>query len=230
MEKRLALAIDTSTEYLVIALGNEQRVLAEICCYFPRLHQEKIVGTVDWVLKQAGVSLADIQLLIVGLGPGSYTGVRVGVAVARAWAYSLGKDLVGVASLDALAHRFAYFPGYIVPLVDAKRGEVYYGLYQGGKDFKRLSQLQVARPEKVVKFIEELEGDVCLTGDAIRAFPSQFAKLNLLKKQPSSSWFLRGESLLKLGLEESRKKLPIDKVVPIYLRPSYAEESGKSEN
>ncbi len=228
MEEKLGLALDTSSDYLVVALGSEQRVLAEACYYFLRLHQEKIVGTVDWVLKEAGVSLADIQLIIVGLGPGSYTGVRVGVAAARAWAHSLKKDLVGVASIDALAHRLAFFPGFVVPLIDAKRGEVYYALYQGGKDFKRLGQWQVARPEKVVKFVEELKGDVCLTGDALEAFPNHFAKLIWLK-EPSSNWFPKGESLLKLGFEESQKKQSLDKVVPIYLRPSYAEESRKSK-
>lgn len=229
MEEKLGLALDTSSDYLVIALGSDQKVLAEVCYYFPRLHQEKIVGAVDWVLKEAGISLIDVQFLIVGLGPGSYTGVRVGVAATRAWAHTLKKDLVGVASLDALAHQLVYFPGYIIPVVDAKRGEVYYALYRGGKDFKRLSKWQVATPEKVVKFIEGLKGDVCLTGDGLEAFHDYFAKLNLFK-EPSSRWRLKGESLLKLGFEESRKKLPISKVVPIYLRSSYAEESRESKD
>jgi tRNA threonylcarbamoyladenosine biosynthesis protein TsaB len=125
------LAIDTSNNALGVALFNEDRVLGEYITNMKKNHSVRIMPAIHTLLKDCDLVPADLTKIVVAKGPGSYTGVRIGVTIAKTLAWALNLPLVGVSSLEILASGVGrYFNGCITPIFDARRGQVYTGLFQ----------------------------------------------------------------------------------------------------
>lgn len=162
------LAIDTSTLTGSVALLEDEKVLGEITLSVSVQHSERLMPAIQRLFEDTNVGarftrprgaltapLHDIDLIAVAHGPGSFTGLRIGVAAAQGLSLALGKPAVGVSSLEGLAMNGFFFPGLIVPLLDARRGEVYAAIYQskGGR-------LEIVGAERAVppqQFVEELK-------------------------------------------------------------------------
>ncbi len=129
-ESQVMLALDTSTSSLTVALLRGDELLAAAGMTAERNHSMYLLPTVQRLLHDSGLSANDVQAIGVGRGPGSYTGVRVAVTVAKTMAWARGIPLLGVSSLAAYAHA-ARGDGacWVVPLLDARRGQAYTGLY-----------------------------------------------------------------------------------------------------
>ena len=126
----LTIAIDTSNTTLSIALVEDNQILYEIIETTKNDHSRRLMPAIDRMFKQTQRFPKDLDLISVAKGPGSYTGVRIGVTVAKTLAWTLKKPLVGVSSLEILA-RNLYEEGYVVPLFDARRQSVFAGVYDG---------------------------------------------------------------------------------------------------
>lgn len=126
----IGLAIDTSTNVLGVAVASETKVIAELITNEKKNHSVRLMPAIDHLLKEVALTPKQLDRIIVAKGPGSYTGVRIGVSVAKALAWSLQIPLVGISSLEVLAYNGRYFPGVVSPLFDARRGQVYTGLYR----------------------------------------------------------------------------------------------------
>ncbi|HEX7477830.1 MAG TPA: tRNA (adenosine(37)-N6)-threonylcarbamoyltransferase complex dimerization subunit type 1 TsaB [Polyangiales bacterium] len=127
---RCVLAFDTSTELTCVAVTRAGQLLAEASTVSADRHAQTLLPRVEHCLQQAGLRVSDLDLFVVGVGPGSFTGVRVGLATAKGFALATGKPLRGVSSLPLLA-RPAASPGSLVaPLLDAHKGEVFAALYE----------------------------------------------------------------------------------------------------
>ncbi|WP_160724918.1 tRNA (adenosine(37)-N6)-threonylcarbamoyltransferase complex dimerization subunit type 1 TsaB [Bacillus sp. USDA818B3_A] len=124
------LAIDTSNYVLGVALLEENQVLGEYITNLKKNHSVRIMPAIETLMKDCGKVPADLTKIVVAKGPGSYTGVRIGVTIAKTLAWTLNIPLVGVSSLEILAAMGRYFDGYIAPIFDARRGQVYTSLYQ----------------------------------------------------------------------------------------------------
>jgi tRNA threonylcarbamoyl adenosine modification protein YeaZ len=147
IEAGLVLALDTST-VVNVGLARDDRVLGTATVADQMAHVEQLMPLVSECLDAAGVAPGDLDQLIVGVGPGPFTGLRVGVATAQALSYVLGVELRGVCSLDVLAAQFAGArPGEFVVATDAKRREVYWAAYTSAG--VRLGDPQVSRPSDV---------------------------------------------------------------------------------
>lgn len=144
------LALDTSTWALAVAVSKGGHLAGEVNSYIAKNHAARLMPAVHFLLESLDLAPADLDLIAVGSGPGSYTGVRIGVTVAKTLAWSLKVPLLGLSSLQAIAQNRADFAGLIVPLMDARRGQVYAGIYQG-----RQAPLSVVEPssegEKMLK-------------------------------------------------------------------------------
>ncbi|MCH4171883.1 MAG: tRNA (adenosine(37)-N6)-threonylcarbamoyltransferase complex dimerization subunit type 1 TsaB [Lactobacillus sp.] len=138
------LAIDTSNRPLSVAVVDETTVLASFETNQKLTHSETLMPAVDQVLKASGLSINDIDRFAVAMGPGSYTGIRIGVTTAKTLAWTLGKPLVGLSSLRVLASNVTPSPKLLVPLMDARRDNVFAGIYQWalGQDWQLLNVLQ----------------------------------------------------------------------------------------
>ncbi|MED4073992.1 tRNA (adenosine(37)-N6)-threonylcarbamoyltransferase complex dimerization subunit type 1 TsaB [Priestia endophytica] len=124
------LAIDTSTDTLGVALVDEDKVIGEIITNVKKNHSVRAMPSVETLLKDCGIKPKDLERIVVAKGPGSYTGVRIGVTIAKTLSWSLNIPLVGVSSLEVLAANGRFFDGYISPVFDARRQQVYTGLYK----------------------------------------------------------------------------------------------------
>lgn len=125
------LAIDTSNYPLGVALIEDNQVLGEYITNLKKNHSVRIMPAIQTLMKDCERVPAQLTKIVVAQGPGSYTGVRIGVTIAKTMAWSLKIPLVGVSSLEIIAAGAGrYFDGYISPLIDARRGQVYTGLYE----------------------------------------------------------------------------------------------------
>src|SRR3989304_5234685 len=124
----LILALDTSTDFCTVALGSDGNVIAEENVLAPRGHAEKLLSLIDAALKKVSLVPDQLGAIAVGMGPGSFTGVRIGVSTARALAQVLRKPVIGISSLDVLA--YANPGGKVSPVVRARENEVYFAVYE----------------------------------------------------------------------------------------------------
>jgi tRNA threonylcarbamoyladenosine biosynthesis protein TsaB len=125
------LAIDTSNYTLGVALIDDNKVIGEYITNIKVNHSIRAMPAVQNLMKDCGITPKQLSKIVVAKGPGSYTGVRIGVTIAKTLAWSLNIPLVGISSLEILASSTGrYFNGYVSPLFDARRGQVYTGLYQ----------------------------------------------------------------------------------------------------
>lgn len=127
----LILAIDTTGNVCSVCLSNDQKIISESYLNNQKTHSEGLMPMVDFVLKSAGAEIADISLFACVTGPGSFTGIRIGVSAVKAFAQAADKPCVSINTLDSLCANIQYFDGMICPVLDARRQEVYTALYDG---------------------------------------------------------------------------------------------------
>lgn len=125
-----ALAIDTTNNVLGVAIVNGETVIGEYITNLKKNHSIRAMPAIERLLHDCDLKPKDLEKIIVATGPGSYTGVRIGVSIAKTMAWALQIPIVGISSLEALAANGRYFDGLISPVFDARRGQVYTGLYQ----------------------------------------------------------------------------------------------------
>ncbi|MEK6605049.1 MAG: tRNA (adenosine(37)-N6)-threonylcarbamoyltransferase complex dimerization subunit type 1 TsaB [Nitrospirota bacterium] len=160
------LAIETATPAQSVALVEDDRLLAELSYEAQGNRGGVLLPTVDQVLKKAGVAARDLDVVAVSVGPGSFTGLRVGLATAKGLALGAGARLVGVPTLEALAAGYASADATICALLDAYRGEVYMALFRrNGNALERLSPDAVLAPGAVASALAAVEGPVHLIGN-----------------------------------------------------------------
>lgn len=217
------LAIDTSSPVASAAVACDGRLLGESIISNGKTHSQIIILLIDDMLKKAGVPISDIDVFASTLGPGSFTGLRIGVATAKAFAQSHNKKVIGVSSLQALSCNVPYNDGVaICPIIDARRGNVYNAVYKDGVTVKgdRLVSLDTV--------LEEMKAEKTIfLGDGVLKH-----KDKIIEKMGDNAIFLpdyvtvqRASSVAHLAylraVEDDFDS--IYSMQPIYVRPSQAE-------
>lgn len=165
------LAIETATPMQSVALAEDGRLLAELSYEAQGHRGGMLLPALDQVLQKAGVAAGDLDAVAVSVGPGSFTGLRVGLATAKGLALGTGAALLGVSTLEALAEGYARTSVTLCALLDAYRGEVYMALFRrvgaGGEGaaLERLSPDTVLAPEAVTAALADVEGPIHLIGN-----------------------------------------------------------------
>jgi tRNA threonylcarbamoyladenosine biosynthesis protein TsaB len=225
----LILSMDTATPCSAVALtfGTRQngRVLASLSLTGNVTHSRRLFAAIDHLMGEAEVDWAAIAGIGVSLGPGSFTGLRIGMATAKGLAAAAGKPLFGVSTLDSLAAR-CVTSKLICTVLDARKKEVYAAFYRC-KDSgysERISDMSVMAPEKLADSISE---PVIMVGDGAMAYEGLFKKSlgdkvifapsQLHEPSASSLGMLAGEMF------ESGAQLDLAEAVPVYIRSSDAE-------
>jgi tRNA threonylcarbamoyladenosine biosynthesis protein TsaB len=225
----LILALDTSTAVGSVALLADDEVLARASASVKGQHGELLIGTIACCLEEAGRTLSEVELLAVGIGPGSFTGVRVGVATVKGLAVSRGVPLIGVVSLAAMARGVGEGDGVVAPLVHAHRGEVYAALYSRGPEGPEpLLDPWSALPGVAAERIREAAVDrrVTLVGDGVRRYGPEIGAI--VAGAVLSGPDLDAPSAVSVAFEGRRLFLargPDDTAAlePLYVRPSDAK-------
>lgn len=156
----MLLALDTCTDIATLGLWADGVLLAEAA--FPARHTlaRRLLPRLEWMLDDAGMAKTAIDAIAVGIGPGSFTGVRIGPAMAKTLAWSLGATLVGVSTLEALAHPMRGVEGVLIaPVVNARRGQVYTALFRGeGGALRRITDDLALDPDAFQALLHEHRG------------------------------------------------------------------------
>jgi len=171
------LAVDTSTLVLSVAVLNEQKVLGEITTNLKKNHSTRLMPAIDQLLRNLEMSLEDIDLFAVTAGPGSYTGVRIGVTTIKSFAWVLHKPFLAISTLAVLAMNELYFPGYIVPLLDARREQVYTAAYKGhtGQLEERIKE-QIIPIDDLLSQLKQTDENILFIGDDASLFQEKIQR------------------------------------------------------
>lgn len=218
------LAIDTSTYTLGVSLSDGEQVIGEHITNLNKNHSLRVMPAIEALMKECEVKPADLDKIVVAKGPGSYTGVRIGVTIAKTLAWSLNIPLVGVSSLAALAASAYFYPSYISPIFDARRGRVYTGLYrfENGKLTIVEEDQNIALKDWCSR-LKELDQEVLFVGEDVSLHEESLQELlanqALLKGDIVSS--PRPSNLARLGLNEPA--VDLHSFVPNYIRLAEAE-------
>ena len=224
----ITLALETSTAAGSTALVDDDKILAESVETGGLTHSKTMLPSVRRLLDQTGMNVKDLDLIVVTVGPGSFTGLRIGLSAAKGLAWAAGKPLVGVPSLDTLARNLPPAPHQFCPMIDARKGEVYAALYKHNPDKTvcRLTDFGAFKPDRLASLIREKTiffGDGARTWGGVlsKALGPRYLRADEDLDFPRASTAARlGMSLLTEGAESDPAL-----ILPIYIRPSEAELS-----
>jgi len=210
------LAFDTSTKFLSVACLRDDEVLAAFHEDVGIRHSEILIPTIQDVLAGPGLDIGDVDLICVGLGPGSFTGLRIGVATVKGFAAVLGTKVVGVPTMDVMAERFSEREGHAAPFLDARKGKVYSRVYEktGGAWTGVTGHLLVTAEE----MLDGLEQPVFFFGDAVGKYRDKLDAHTMASYDEDADWYPRAEDVGRLGLKKARVATDDpDALDPLYL-------------
>jgi len=220
------LTVDTSTSTCSVALTVGERLVAESLLDSERTLSERLLVSVDTVLRDAGLLLADLDGFGVALGPGSFTGVRIGVSTVKGLALATGKPVVGFSSLAMLALNLPETSLPVCPLFDARKKEVYAAIYRCGSLPEPLRGDCVMAPER---FLTLVEGKALFVGNGALRYRDLIEEVlgERAVFAPSHCHQPRAAAGAVLAHEAFRSGVvtPLSSLNPAYLRPSEAELS-----
>ena len=208
------------------AIGGHEGVLASAHSAKGKRHAENLVPAIDFICEQAQIDMVDIGLVAVDVGPGLFTGLRVGVATAKAIAFGLRVPMIAVSSLDLLAFPVRFSNRLIVTAIDARRGELYYAFYRqvpGG--VQRLGEHQLGTPDDLASELLATPEEVLLVGDGAIRYAEAFEGLAKVELVDRANSYPSAASLVQLAHAQALREefgRP-DEIEPIYLRRPDAE-------
>ena len=215
------LVLDTATETLGIVLQTTEGQIHASILRAGLRHAELLMPRVDRALQDAEMTPGDLDLIVCSRGPGSFTGLRIGMATAKGLALGTGCPLVSVASLDAIAYGVRCHPGTVVPIIDAKKQRVYAALYKSGC---RVSEYLDIEPQELLSLANQ-EGSVLLAGPDIELVASA-AEATAQVSTDTRGRDCYSLDMLTLGIEIFGRDGPDkDDAGPMYVRHSDAELS-----
>lgn len=227
------LAIDTATRRVGLAIGSESGILGSVelggggsGCR-PR-HAEQVAPAIEYLCAETRIPLSQVSAIAVGVGPGMFTGLRVGVTTAKVLAQALRIPVIPIPSLDLIAYPLRHASVLVVPVVDARRHEVYYAMYRpvpGG--LQRVSEYELGRAEDVAGELQSRREEAIVAGDGAERFGAVFSDLDRVELAGSSYTAPSLAALVEIaaGCYEREQFVTAAEVTPMYLRRSDAEIS-----
>lgn len=222
----IVIGIETSTPRTSVAIGTEREILGAVSVA-GRARQEAVTPALDQLRGWTGIELSQVGGIAVGIGPGLFTGLRVGIETAKTLAQVLHVPIVGITSLDALAFSVRHTHKLIVAVIDGRRGEVFSAIYRalpGG--VVRGSDYAVATPDHLSAELETIQGEMLAVGDGAILYRDQLEVpgrsiefASTMRAHPEAAALV--ELAVPRFLREEHDRL--HDVVPMYLRRSDAE-------
>lgn len=224
----LILGVETATERVSVAIGGHEGVLGLFEITRGRRHAETLVPAIEFVCKQADVELDEIGCIAVDVGPGLFTGMRVGMSTAKALAQALRISMIGVSSLDLLAFPLRHTDRTIAAVIDARRGELFYAFYRqvpGG--VQRVTEPTVGRAADLAADIIARNQDAVCVGDGALRYKDEI--LDLVRVEFAEQWLAQPSAAPLVQLAHARA-LREDWVNPWDLQPIYLRKPDAQIN
>lgn len=225
------LAIDTATRVAGAAVLSEERLICENIVDYKLKHSEKLMPTIALMLENSGLTYADIDVFAAATGPGSFTGLRIGLATVKGLAQACAKPVIAVSTLEALAYNLAYSDGLICPVLDARRNQVYTALFEtdGSGRVARLTADSARSLEALQEILARTDRPVYLIGDGAAKFADALTSAADVRLVAPYQRMGHAGALAACALAHRDEARDLRDIAPVYLRPSYAEEKKKEK-
>lgn len=225
------LAVDSSAKSASAAVTQDEKLVAESFVNVGLTHSETLMPMIYSVLKNAGTDIKDIDAFCVTVGPGSFTGIRIGISAVKGLAQPRNKPCFGISTLDAMAYNSEDFNGIICCVMDARCSQVYNALYKcSGKLIKRLTPDVAISLEELYNILKEFNDNILLTGDGAQIsfsyLKDRLANVYLACEQTR---FQRAYGAVSAALKLQAEPCGAAELNPVYLRPSQAERELKKK-
>jgi tRNA threonylcarbamoyladenosine biosynthesis protein TsaB len=222
------LAIDSSGLVASVAVLTEDTLLAEYTVNHKKTHAQTLLSMLDEIVQMIELDLSQIDAIAVAKGPGSFTGLRIGSATAKGLGMALDKPIIGVPTVDALAYNLFGSSSIVCPLMDARRNQVYTGLYEfRDNEFFILEQQQAVDVTSIVDKVNVCKKPVVYLGDGVDSYRIQLENLTKVPFSfaPSHMNKQRAAALGALAVQYYNQGLieTANEHIPVYLRLSQAE-------
>ncbi|MDF2944708.1 MAG: hypothetical protein K0S01_3566 [Herbinix sp.] len=222
------LALDSSGLVASVAVVTEETMLAEYTVNYKKTHSQTLLPMLQEIVKMVDMDISEVDAIAVAAGPGSFTGLRIGSATAKGLGLALNKPIIAVPTLDGLAYNLFGTDKLICPLMDARRNQVYTGLYDFiGNEFRIVRKQMAVTIEEIVEEINQLGRDVIFLGDGTAVYKEiieektkvnfEFAPIHLNRQRAGAI------GALGIHLYKNNQMETAEKHEPVYLRLSQAE-------
>lgn len=223
----IILALDTSTMISTVTIASDGEIIGDFNVNQQKTHSESLVPMIETLLELLGMEISDMDAFVIAQGPGSFTGLRIGMTIAKTLAQVEGKKLIPVSTLLAMANNSSSNK-FKVPMLDARGNRVYGAVYD--EDFFEVVKEDLYTIEEFAELVNDLHTDCELIGEVSEKYKDMFINAKAL---PFNFSNCLGRSLLKIGLENIYHDYSLYEISPNYLRKSQAErqrEAAKGED
>jgi tRNA threonylcarbamoyladenosine biosynthesis protein TsaB len=224
----MILGIETAVEHVGVAVGDHSRIHGSVSIASDRRHAESLTPMIQFLMQQVGIEMADLSAIAVDVGPGLFTGMRVGIASAHTMAWALDLPVVPVCSLDALAMNADWSDLPVAAALDARRGEMYWALYRmrgPGAEPQRITEPVVTSPEDLAIHLADRAEHVQCVGSGFERFHELFSENPWAQLNDASRAFPSAEKVVTLAshLLVRDETISAEHVAAMYLRAPDAE-------
>lgn len=221
------LALESSAVAASVCLCEDDFLIAQSYENSGLTHSVTLLPMAEQLLKRVGVKLCDVDVIAAAAGPGSFTGLRIGVSAAKGLAWALDKPCAKVSTLEAMAWNLSVLPGRICPVMDARRAQVYNGLFSSdGQTVARLTPDRAISLEELATELDKTDVEQILVGDGSRLCYNDFVKRGLkVRMAPPNLRCQSAWGVARAALDQAReeKLVTANQLVPDYHRLSQAE-------
>ena len=223
------LAVDTTSRAGSIALLEAEELRGLVSFSTLSGHAGSLLPTVDRFLRGLSITLQEIEVFAVATGPGSFTGIRIGIATVEGLAFATGRPVVAVSALEATAHRYRFRQGLLASFLDARRGEVFAALYHSdGNRLEPVGEPVCSDPER---FLGRLPPEpVLVAGSGIVTYKELLSRRRENGVRTADPSFFLAEEVARIGrgLHQEGKDLPLGGIEAVYMRLSDAEKAREA--
>jgi len=227
----IILAVDTATKSASAAVIEDGQVRSEFLINHRTMHSRNLMPLVESAVKAADINKADIDLFASSIGPGSFTGVRIGVSTVKAMAYALKKQTVGINTLDCLAYDVCEYEQLICPVLDARNKQVFCAVYRRDNEHRleRLTDYMGITIAELMKLLDDYRQDVIFTGDAYQMCVDWEGDRSFKSIGVHQGATIPKASTVGLMAQDAPRLDPA-LLLPFYLRKSQAERMMDKKN
>lgn len=227
------LGVDSSSHVASVAVWENGLITGEYTINHPKTHSQKLMPMLEAMFKELDLKVSELDAIAITAGPGSFTGVRIGVSTVKALAQPHNTPIVGVSSLEAVAYGFAGYEGTICVMMDARKNEVYAGVYQWKEGtIVSVYEETALSPDELLEKLQNVSGKIMLAGDGLPKYGEMFREKlgERLQIAPASASRQRASLVIEAALNHLDEVTDYSKVEIEYLRKSEAETTYEAKH
>lgn len=228
----LVMGIESSTTVASVAVSNDNKILGEFTIDTEYTHSEKLMPLIENLLSCIDINIKNIDCFLMSKGPGSFTGLRIGMTIAKSLAYSLDKNIVGISTLKIMAYNLKYSDKLIVPMIDARNNRVFTGVFRSEKgSITEVLEEEATEVSSILEKLKSYDEKIIFVGDGARKYEKD------ILESINKPMFITGyQNIPKAGnicdvffTENIETTDNYFSITPNYLRPSQAQRQREEK-